>query len=134
MPTVWREPAQTIVAIKNVSSEPKHMAALTLEKALRRLKAFLPIFGDLAACVITDPADQANFDAVKRAALGILDGISSACACSDLETLFGLMAVLFIEAPLLESKPRDQVQMLIDEIEYLGAARYLAAGTSTQFH
>ncbi|MCC8405585.1 hypothetical protein LJ655_27635 [Paraburkholderia sp. MMS20-SJTN17] len=87
----------------------------------------------MAAAVITDPADQADFNSAAKAA-GILDGIPSKSSCSDLECLFGLMAVLFVEAPLLGSKPAYQVQMVIDEIEYMGTALSVSGGVRVPHH
>ncbi|WP_321931641.1 hypothetical protein [Paraburkholderia guartelaensis] len=112
----------------------KRIATCTPEELHRRLKAFLPIFRGLAAAVIADHADQAEFDAAVEDAMEILDSTPSASTCSELESLFGLMAILFVDAPLLESKPRDQVQVVIDEIEQMGTALSFVARTWHQYH
>ncbi|MGF6724965.1 hypothetical protein P3T43_004335 [Paraburkholderia sp. GAS41] len=98
------------------------MATYIPKKLHRMLKEFIPIFRGLAEAVIDDPADMAMFDLAANEALDILQRQADARTCPALEDRFAQMAVLFVEAPLLKSKPRNQVQMVIDEIERLGAA------------
>ncbi|WP_321965201.1 hypothetical protein [Paraburkholderia sp. J7] len=112
----------------------KVAARCTPEELHRHLKGFLPLFRGLAATVITVPAAKSRFNAAVESAMVILDRTPSVSTCSELESLFDLMAVLFVDAPLLKSKPRDQVKEVIGWIEELRAGLSFVSREWHRYH
>jgi hypothetical protein len=53
----------------------------------------------------------------------------SSATCRELEACLAVMANLFLDAPLLGTKPQHQVQTVTDFIDFTGTALSVAAGT-----
>ncbi len=89
------------------------------------LLTFFPLMGQ---SVITGTALE-EFNAATKAAKAVCNLPATPETCRLIEQHLGLMFNLFYDAPLLHGKPREQVQMVLDNIEIAGSACH-AAGIS----
>ncbi len=82
------------------------------------LLVYFPMMGQ---CVITGTALD-GFNAATKAAKAACELPATAATCRLIEQQLGLMFNLFYDAPLLNEKPREQIQMVLDCIEIVGSA------------
>jgi hypothetical protein len=104
------------------------MKSYTPTKAHNLLLEFFEIFPDMGRAVIRG-ADLEEFNATIEAAEAVSKAQPTTTTCRELEQHVGVMVNFLLDAPLLKTKPQDQVQLLVDGIEIVGTALSIAAGT-----
>ncbi|MEM5389124.1 hypothetical protein VSR68_37060 [Paraburkholderia phymatum] len=103
------------------------MNQYTPTAATRMFKSFFGPFLGVSTAVIRDP-DLDRFMDAALIARSILKRHPNADTCYALEMQLGLMVNLFMDAPLLSTKPLHQVQTILDAAEITGFALSVAAG------
>ncbi|SCU98851.1 hypothetical protein CNECB9_560026 [Cupriavidus necator] len=102
------------------------MMTYTPEEARQVAADLLTFFPMMAQCVVTGAALD-EFNAAAKAAQAECDLPATAESCGRIEQCLGLMANLFLDAPLLRRKPKEQVMVVLDCIERAGGACHAAS-------
>lgn len=109
-------------------AKKQKMKIYTPDDARNLAANLLEPFSGMASCVITG-ASLDEFLEASNIAQELCKQPATAATCRQIETCLGTMVSLFLDAPLLDTKPREQVQVVLDIVEMVGSACH-AAGRS----
>lgn len=102
----------------------------TPAEAKKMFDDFMKFFPAMGRLIIRG-SDLEDFEEEVQIAHAVAALPPTSATCGELETCLGLMSNLFLDAALLATKPRHQVQEVLDAIDFTGTALAIAAGTWT---